>query len=398
MTTRPSGASLFSAAAASTALVLLLAGCASPSPGEAGATASGTPAPAATRPAAPEGELPAELRSALQGAVDQTMAEYAVPGAAVGVWIPGEGSWTSATGLADVEKELPASTDMLWPIRSVTKSYTVTLLLQLVDEGRASLDDTIDQYLDGVTNGDTITLRELAGMTSGNADYTNEDFQDVFAEDPTRIFTLDELNAFALGRPALSAPGTKRAYNNANINFLGAVVEKITGQAYAEVLQERILDPLGQTGTEFIVDTTTWAEPHPTGYILDEGVPMPQEENSSVLQAAGSMFSTLEDGRVWADTLGEGALVEPATQSEREQGGPLVTGPPYDLYGLGMGETGGWWGHNGEGLGFTAAVFHDPKSGASIVVYMNESNIPGVHPADQTFRRLAAVLATGAGA
>ncbi|MCS5713270.1 beta-lactamase family protein [Herbiconiux sp. CPCC 205716] len=392
MKTRPIGAAVVAVTA------LLLAGCASGGSGGSGGTdaaPSGASSPVATRPAAPEGELPAELQSALQKVVDDTMAEYEVPGAAVGVWVPGEGSWTSATGLADVEKELPVSTDMVWPIRSVTKSYTVTLLLQLVDEGRASLDDTIDQYLDGVTDGDTITLRQLAGMTSGNADYTNKAFQDVFAEDPTRIFTLDELNSFALGQPARSAPGTDRVYTNSNINFLGAVIEKITGEPFSEVLQERVLDPLGQTGTEYIVDTTTWAAPHPTGYIVDDGVPEPQQENSSVLQAAGSMFSTLDDGRVWADTLGDGTLVSAGSQSAREEGGPLDAGPPYDLYALGIGETDGWWGHNGEGLGFTAATFHDPQSGASIVVYMNESNNPDAHPADQTFRRLAEVLANG---
>ena len=63
-----------------------------------------------------------------------------------------------------------------------------------------------------------------------------------------------------------------------------------------------------------------------------------------------------------------------------------------------MGETNGWLGHNGEGLGFTAATFHDPATGASIVVYMNESNNPDAHPADQGFRALAEALANGMGA
>ena len=80
---------------------LLLTGCAA---GSSGAAASATATPIAVeRPAAPEGELPAELQSQLQAALEQTMAEYGVPGAAAGVWIPGEGSWTTAAGLADVE-------------------------------------------------------------------------------------------------------------------------------------------------------------------------------------------------------------------------------------------------------------------------------------------------------
>ena len=173
-----------------------------------------------------------------------------MPGAAVGVWIPGEGAWTTAAGLADIDNDVPASTDMTWPLRSVTKSYTVTLILQLVDEQAIRLDDTIDTYVDGVTNGDKITLRQLADMSSGNADYTNDDFLAEFGKDPSKIFTLDELNGFMLGKPEQFAPGAKKVYTNANTNLLGAVVEKVTGQPYAEVLEQRILEPLGQQDTQ----------------------------------------------------------------------------------------------------------------------------------------------------
>ena len=156
-----------------TVLIAALVGaCTTASPGDP----TNSPAPTVTRPPAPEGELPAALQGKLQAALDQTMKEYGVPGAAVGVWIPGEGAWTKAAGLADIDNDVPASTDMTWPLRSVTKSYTVTLILQLVDERAIRLDDTIDQYVDGVTNGDKITLRQLADMSSGNADYTNDDF------------------------------------------------------------------------------------------------------------------------------------------------------------------------------------------------------------------------------
>ncbi|HEY5978591.1 MAG TPA: serine hydrolase domain-containing protein [Microlunatus sp.] len=351
------------------------------------------PDPTVTRPAAPEGELPDALQRKLQGALDQTMTEYGVPGAAVRVWVPGEGAWTKAAGLADIDEGVPASTDLTWPLRSVTKSYTVTLILQLVDERTISLDDTIDEYVDGVTNGDTITLRQLAGMSSGNADYTDDDFLAEFGKDPSKVFTLDELNSFVLGRPELFAPGSKKVYTNANTNLLGAVVEKATKRPFAEVLRERILTPLGQQDTRYILDVDTWTEPHPVGYAPGASGPEPQIDNLSIFGPAGSMITTIEDGRVWGEILATGALLEPETQAERQQGAPLDAGPPYDLYALGMGQTDGWWGHNGEGLGFTAAVFHHPASGATVVVFMNESNVvPKAHPADQLFRRVAEIL------
>ena len=243
------------AAIAVTVLIAAVVGaCTANSPGDP----TNSPAPTVTRPPAPEGELPAALQGKLQAALDQTMKEYGVPGAAVGVWIPGEGAWTKAAGLADIDNDVPASTDMTWPLRSVTKSYTVTLILQLVDERAIRLDDTIDQYVDGVTNGDTITLRQLADMSSGNADYTNDDFLAEFQKDPSKIFTLDELNGFMLGKTEQFAPGAKKVYTNANTNLLGAVVEKVTGQPYAEVLAQRILVPLGQEHTRYILDAGTW--------------------------------------------------------------------------------------------------------------------------------------------
>ncbi len=374
--------------------VLVIAGCASGATENADPASSSAPSASDIRPAAPEGELSTELQAELQSALEQVMTEYDVPGAAAGVWIPGEGSWTTAVGLANVEDDLAVTTDMVWPIRSITKSYTVTLLLQLADAGALSLDDTLDQYVDGVTNGDQITLLELANMSSGNADYVGEEFIEDFSADPTRIYTLDELNAFVLGKPAQFAPGSEYLYTNANTNLLGAVIEKVTGETYAEALQERILTPLGQSDTTYITDVADWAEPHPVGYIDVDGALQPQVENASILGAAGSLFSTLEDGRVWAEILATGALLEPETQDLRRIGHPIPK-PPYDRYAVGMGETNGWWGHNGEGVGFTAATFHDVDTGTSIVVYMNESNVPGVHPADTAFRALADVLAAG---
>ncbi|UOQ58808.1 beta-lactamase family protein [Leucobacter allii] len=373
---------------------LLLLGCAQPA-SDGAATREGSPPPAVQRPAAPEGELPAALQSELRDALEAERAATGAPGAVAGVWIPDEGSWTVALGLADVEAGAPTSTEMSWPIRSITKSYTVTLLLQLVDAGELSLDDTLDEYVDGVTNGDEITLLELANMSSGIADYVDEAFIAELAENPAHVFSLQELNSGVLGKPARFAPGTAYVYTNANTNLLGAVIERVTGQSYAEALDERILEPLGQKGTRYLSDAAGWNGPHAVGYQPDPdtGGLAPQEENPSMLGPAGALFSTLDDGRVWAETLGSGPLLDPRTQELREIGHRIET-PPYDLYAVGMGETDGWLGHNGEGLGFTAATFHDPESGASIVVYMNASNLAdGVHPADRAFRALAEVLA-----
>jgi D-alanyl-D-alanine carboxypeptidase len=342
---------------------------------------------------APQGGLPKALQTRLQQALDQTMATYNVPGAVVGVWVPGKGAWIGVEGVADRETNAPVTKDMVWPLRSITKSFTVTLILQLADEGKLNLDDPIGKYVSGVTDGASITLRELASMSSGNADYVGEAFINDFQADSNKIFTLDELNSYALGQPANFAPGTKRIYTNANTNLLGAVVEKVTGQPFKDVLEARILQPLGLKDTRYLLNATQWPEPHAVGYEPADGVLTPQPDNLSIYGPAGSMVSTLDDARVWAEALASGSLLKPATQSERLQGAPLEKGPPYDRYALGIGETDGWWGHNGEGFGFTAAVFHEQSSGATVVVFMNEAHaVPEGHPADQLFRRIAEIL------
>jgi D-alanyl-D-alanine carboxypeptidase len=356
---------------------------ATPASASAGTSTSGTSP-------APQGDLPERLQKRLREALDQTMATYNVPGAAVGVWVPG-GTWIGT--LADLKTKAPVTKDMIWPLRSITKSFTVTLILQLADAGKLSLDDPIDKYVSGVTDGASITLRELAGMSSGNAEYVGQEFLEDFQADPNKIFTLDELNGYALGRPARFAPGTRRIYTNSNTNLLGVVVEKVTGKPFKDVLSERILEPLGLKNTHYLLDAAQWPKPHAIGYEPVDGVLTPEPANLSIYGTAGAMVSTLDDMRVWAESLATGSLLKPGTQSERLQGAALEEGPPYDRYALGIGETGDWWGHNGEGFGFTAAMFHDNGTGATVVVFMNEAQaVPKGHPADQMFRRFAEIL------
>jgi D-alanyl-D-alanine carboxypeptidase len=128
----------------------------------------------------------------------------------------------------------------------------VTLILQLADAGKLSLDDPIDKYVGGVTDGASITLRELANMSSGNADYVGQEFLEDFEADPNKIFTLDELNSYALGRPARFAPGARRIYTNSNTNLLGVVVEKVTGKPFKNVLSDRILEPPPETARHWL--------------------------------------------------------------------------------------------------------------------------------------------------
>lgn len=99
--------------------------------------------------------------------------------------------------------------------------------------------------------------------------------------------------------------------------------------------------------------------------------------NFSSMGASGAMISTLADMTVWAEALGSGTLVSPERQAERLVGSPLSEGPEYDRYALGIGEVEGWWGHTGEGLGFTSLAMYDLQSGSTAVIFMNISQAVG---------------------
>jgi len=361
---------------------LVLAGCSS-EPAEPAASATASPTPQA---------LPAATTDALETQLTKTMARNDVPGAAVEVCIPGYETWVTAEGLADIEAGTPMTTDMYWPLRSVTKSYTVTLLLQLVDEGKISLDDTIDQWVPDVPNGDRITLRQLADMSSGAPEYTTQAWIEDYVADPERAFTTEELIAYALAEPAQFAPGEQKVYTNTNTLLLGEVVAQEYGQPFEEVITEQIIEPLGLTQTRYETAVDSWPGDHPPGYTLgDDGEPEPEPNNFTVLGPAGAMTSTLGDMCQWATALGSGALLEADTQQTRLEGAPLDKGPEYDEYLVGMGSLEGWVGHTGEGFGHTVLVMHNAESGASVAIGMNISNL-GKHVPTRYFRKIAPVL------
>ena len=125
-----------------------------------------------------------------------------------------------------------------------------------------------------------------------------------------------------LGKPEQFAPGAKKVYTNANTNLLGAVVEKATGRPYADVL-ERAHPRAPRTERTPATSSTPAPGPNLTrsGTRRARAVRQVQPDNLSIFGPAGSMITTIEDGRVWGEILATGALLKPETQAERQAGG-----------------------------------------------------------------------------
>ncbi|WP_214318265.1 serine hydrolase domain-containing protein [Nonomuraea sediminis] len=317
-------------------------------------------------------DLNPTVTARLDAAIRKVMREAEVPGVIVGLSAPGKGSYVRAFGVADKATNTSMTPDLNMRIGSVTKTFTVTALLELVDQGKVGLDDPIAKYVDGVPNGDRITLRNLAQMRSGLFNYTlDEGFDKALLSDPTRPFTPQELLAYSFKHPVQFQPGERFQYSNTNTILLGLVVEKIGGQPLQDYIHKNVAEKAGLTHTIFPTDAT-FPSPHAHGYTKQTETGAVQDAtdwNPSWGWAAGAMISDLPDLQNWARVLATGTLLTAKTQAERLKMPP--SGIPGTGYGLGIFNVQGWIGHNGSLPGYEALVIYLPEAKATLVVLLN---------------------------
>ena len=387
------------ASAAIVPVLALGAACGSTTPDAAGTTSSVAPGTTpGTSPASADGSLAvvedgldATTTDALNAAASTSFEETSAPGAVVAVRTP-EGTWVATVGFQDWEKTVPMTADVNQRIGSVTKTFTVTALLQLAEDGALSLDDPIEKYVPGMPNG-TATLAQLAEMRSGIPSYTfDEGFQTTLFSDPNHVWEPQQLVDLVKGQPAMFEPGTMTFYSNTNLILLGMVIEQVTGEPIEQVMQERIIEPLGLEHTVMPTDGS-YPTPHPQGYTMqgvDGDAPNDATDwNPSWGWTAGSMISNLEDMLTWGEALATGeGILSPETQAERLDSfdfnvpvyaGPGKTAPqtPARAYGLGLGLALDWYGHEGELPGFNTYVQHYEPEGITLVVMVNADIFSG---------------------
>lgn len=310
----------------------------------------------------------------LKNTVQELINEHNIPGAIIGIWIPGKGEWVSALGVADKKTKEKMTINDHVRIGSVTKTFTVTALLQLQDQGKLLLDDKIGKYIEHVPNGDEITLRQLANMTSGLPSYTENDawVQEMF-KDKNRVWTSKELLEAAFRLPILAKPGEKFHYCNTNLILLGLVIEKVSGMALGTYLEKNIFKPLKLTNTSFPINNQM-PKPFAHGYSI-QTLSGHEEDvtflNPSWAFAAGAMISNLQDLKIWAEALGTGKLLSKKAFEERLQWDTMPPNTKEKKYGLGIGFDKGWLMHTGELPGYNSFVGYLPEKKAILVCLVN---------------------------
>lgn len=339
----------------------------------------------------PEQPLSLADQLALHAIVQQGMAQQRVPGVIAGVWTP-QGAWRTAVGIADLRTAEPMMLDGHVRIASVSKTFVATVLLQLIAEGKATLEDTLEAYVPGVPNGERITLRHLLGMTGGLFNYVNDPkFEAAYTTDPLSPFSHAQFLQLLQRNPPVFAPGEGAEYSDSNYYLLGLVIERLTGRSAAAEIEARIVQPLGLRGTS-LPATPAMPAPAPRGYAADPGSADLRdltESSAEIPWTAGAMISTLDDLRIWAPALATGALLTPAMQQERLRGVPLVSSSGRTFaYGLGIMTSDGWSGHAGAIFGYSTWMLHHPGRGATVIVLANRGETMQEFANGITFRIL----------
>ncbi|GAA2683734.1 serine hydrolase domain-containing protein [Nonomuraea recticatena] len=287
------------------------------------------------------------------------------------------GEWVGSAGVRELGQSAKPPTNGHFRIGSTTKTFTATLVLQLVADGEIDLDTPVDDYLPEYGLDRRITVRMLLQHTSGVFNFTGEYYEDgTFApgipglgkewvvDNQFHTYQPEELVRLALSKPARFEPGTGWSYSNTNYVLARLLVEKVTGRAYAEEMKARILRPLGLSGTVVPDASPDIPEPHAHGYYRYQDADQWRTAdttrfNPSWISAAGDMISTTQDLHTFFSALNSGRLLPAPLLAEMRKPDPTMG------YGLGVfvedTDCGGTvLHHNGGFWGWAALMYSTP--------------------------------------
>ncbi|OZM83562.1 serine hydrolase [Pseudonocardia sp. MH-G8] len=390
----------------------------------AGAVLAASCAAQAPAPADPAPSVPA-YGARLQPQLEQLARDLLVTGAAVQVRSAELGDWTTTMGTRTFRGSEPVQVGDHVRIGSVTKTWTGTVVLQLVDEGRLRLDDPVATYRPDVPNGPNITIEQLLTMRSGLGNYTTSlEINERMDADPGAVFDPEELIAIGLAEPPAFPPGEGYSYSNTNTVLLGRIVEQLTGAPLEAEIERRILAPLGLGASSFPARTSSaLPEPRANGYTygtnvetVDSNVLPPEKQaaaragtlapldvttsNPSWAWSAGAGISTSEDLVAYVQALVGGGLLSEATQQARiDSVRPIDPADPQGVgYGLALARFGPYYGHTGELPGYNTFAGHDPERGNTVVVWASLAPSPdGRAPAVEMARAIIGELSGSGG-
>jgi D-alanyl-D-alanine carboxypeptidase len=303
----------------------------------------------------------------LGDALDVARAAAGATGATLAVLDATGCRYVAASGIADTATGRRMVTDDRFRIASITKTFVATVVLQLMEEGRLTLDDSLAKWV-AFPGADAIHLRQLLNHTSGVFDFTNDP---AWLAGRAKPWTAGDLVALAANEPRLFSPGTDWSYSNTNYVLLGMTIEAVIHEPWDTAVRTRLLEPLGLTSTR--VGTDADASEIARGYQAGQDVTAVSTPSSG--GAAGAMVSTALDISTFARALFHGALLQPSTLAMMVKPTALPDGR-VAAYGLGLEVAatpyGFDFGHGGDIDGFKTRFGYLPDRDAIFVVLVND--------------------------
>jgi D-alanyl-D-alanine carboxypeptidase len=238
----------------------------------------------------------------------------------------------TAAGHRSVQAGESVPFDAHYRIGSTSKTFTATVALQLVAEGRLALTDTVERWLPGVVRGNghdgrRITVTDLLRQTSGLPDYDDSlpwvvDFTPArFRAERFRVYQSRELVDLALRTPPRQLPDPERRWSYSNTNYVLArmVIEKVTGHSWEQEIHERVVEPLGLRHTYTAGGSAYLPAPRPTGYTRFPGAAEATDTTVFTPLPDAPIISTTADVTTFLRALFGGRLLRPAELAAMKQ-------------------------------------------------------------------------------
>src|SRR5919112_2823627 len=326
--------------------------------------------------------------------IAQEMEDKNLPGVVVGVWTPDEGEYVTAQGTANLDTGRAREPEDPFRIASITKTFTGTAILQLVDQGRLSTSDKLSTWYPEFPNADEITIDDLLRMRSGIVDPYDKDFLQMWMENPTTDFSPEEVIAASAARAdEFEPPNEKTEYNNLNFVFLQEIVGKVSGNDLGEQIAQGIFEPLGMENSLYPTNDQLPGELR--GYSLNPETDEFDDTtvlNPAVPGGAGAIISDLSDLRTYSRALCTGELLEPETQATRLETQQMDGEPEFIQYGQGLVQLGKFCGHNGTIFGFSSEMFYLPEEDAVILANVNRLDVDDESKSTDLFLAISKTL------
>ncbi len=334
------------------------------------------------------------------------------PGVSLSVMHDGTLIYSKGFGVANVETGAAMTPVMGSRVASITKQFTAAAVLLLAEQGKLSLDDPLARFLPDFPRAADITLRQMMSHTAGLSDYINGQSHDILVAAQTRDYTADELLPIIRSRTPLYRfqPGTSWLYSNSGFALLGIVVEKVSGENFADYCDQHLFKPAGLRNT--VIDKTCTTNNVCAGYTPNYRAPHGYDLNlpvsPSFIGGAGAIRSTTEDLCLWHSALLNGKVLKPhsvmamTTPTLLKNGTPAYEhrGPEAMEYGLGMGigtlpeDDLKVISHGGRVNGFTGHLRSVPEAKLTVAILYNSDGggAPGFSAAQKGLRTEATKL------